>query len=150
MEVKENDFLEAEVIRVTRYGAVVRLQDGSPGFVHVSEIARAFVRDVADDLSAGDRILVKPLAPNRKAQTEFSFKQAGSVKLSGPVSLKPAAGERGSGLPLPSRRFFSGLPRKTPPQNFEDKLQRFMRTSEERQAELRRNLENKRGGRART
>lgn len=148
MGIETASIVEGEVVKVLKHGAFIRLPEGKRGFVHISEIAETFVNNVGDYLSEGDRILVKCLGQNRKDQMELSFKQAGGVKVKGEARQPapvPAGRETRPRLQHPVR-VFSGLPVKPTPQNFEDKLQMFMRTSEERQGELKRNIENKRGG----
>lgn len=146
--MEDKRVVEGEVVKVLKFGAFVKLPDGKQGFLHISEIAQAFVSDVGDFLAEGDRILVKILGVNRKEQLELSYKQAGCVKVKGEVKT-PAAVEARASRPRSGGRLFNGLPVKPAPQTFEEKLKLFMRHSEERQGEVRRNLENKRGGRSR-
>lgn len=64
------------VIRVLPYGALVRLDDGTLGLVHISEIDERFVHNVADYLAPEARVVVKVLACKEGGKYEFSIKQA--------------------------------------------------------------------------
>jgi S1 RNA binding domain protein len=64
------------VIRVLPYGALVRLDDGTLGLVHISEIDDHFVHNVADYVAPGARIVVKVLACKEGEKYEFSIKRA--------------------------------------------------------------------------
>ncbi|MGD8718964.1 MAG: 30S ribosomal protein S1 [Candidatus Zixiibacteriota bacterium] len=53
------EYVEGDVIRVTPYGAIVKLEDDIEGLLHISEIAGRRINRVEDVLDAGDRIKVK-------------------------------------------------------------------------------------------
>ena len=107
------------VQRITPYGAFVQLEDGKIGLVHISEIDRNYVRNVEDHLHLNDRVQAKVVA----------IKEDGKIDLSIKALQDPA--------PRIDRR--AG---RDP--EFEQKLKRFMRQSEERQVEFKRSVENKR------
>ncbi len=115
--------VEGTVARITSYGAFVDLADGRTGLVHISEIADTFVRDVREYLQEGQRIRVKVLGANARGKLELSLKQAVSPE------------ERAN--------------RQRHRTSFEEKLRAFLRESQERLTDLKRNTEAKRGGRRR-
>ncbi len=123
MSVEAGNIVEGTVVKITHYGAFVELPDGKSGLVHISEIADAYVKDVKDYLKEQERVRVKILGVNEKGKLDLSVKQA----------LSPE--ERASRVR--SRT------------SFEDKLKAFMKESEERLLDLKRNTEAKRGGRRR-
>ena len=111
--------MEGAVQRITPDGAFLQLQDGKMGLVHISEIDRNYVRNVEDHLHLNDRVQAKVVA----------IKEDGKIDLSIKALQDPA--------PRIDRR--SG---KDP--EFEQKLKRFLRQSEERQVDYKRSVENKR------
>ena len=127
------------VIRVTDYGAIVCLPGGNVGLVHISEIADTFVRDVRQYLSESDQVTVKVLGINNKGRYELSVKQCAATP--GLTERAPAA----VGAPAP--RFLDPPRTARPAATFEDRLSRFLKDSNERQLDLRRNIESKRGRR---
>jgi S1 RNA binding domain protein len=120
MAVETGTIVEGTVVKITPYGAFVELPDGRSGLVHIREIADVYVKDVHDYLKEQEKVKVKVLGLNERGKLDLSVKQA----------LSPE--ERA----LRSRSKTS----------FEDKLKAFMKESEERLLDLKRNTEAKRGG----
>jgi len=123
MSLEAGAVLEGVVVKITHYGAFVELPDGKSGLVHISEIADTYVKDVRDYLKEQERVKVKVLGYNDKGKLDLSVKQA----------LDPA--ERQARVRAKA--------------TFEEKLTKFMKESEERLLDLKRNTEAKRGGRRR-
>jgi S1 RNA binding domain protein len=123
MSVEPGTIVEGTVVKITSYGAFVELPDGKSGLVHISEIADTYVKDVKDYLKEQDRVRVKVLGLNEKGKLDLSIKQALS-----PEERAQRARQKAS---------------------FEEKLKAFMKESEERLLDLKRNTEAKRGGRRR-
>ena len=123
MGVEVGSIVEGTVVKITHYGAFVELPDGKSGLVHISEIADTYVKDVKDYLRERDTVRVKVLGVNEKGKLDLSVKQALS-----PEERAARARARTS---------------------FEEKLKAFMKESEERLLDLKRNTEAKRGGRRR-
>jgi len=121
MALEPGSIVDGTVVKITTYGAFVELPDGKSGLVHISEIADTYVKDVKDYLKEQDRVKVKVLGLNEKGKLDLSVKQA----------LTPE--ERAQRVRARA--------------SFEDKLKAFMRESEERLLDLKRNTEAKRGGR---
>ncbi len=123
MSLEAGSVLEGVVVKITHYGAFVELSDGKSGLVHISEIADTYVKDVHDYLKEQERVKVKVLGYNDKGKLDLSVKQA----------LEPS--ERQARVRAKA--------------TFEEKLSKFMKESEERLLDLKRNTEAKRGGRRR-
>ena len=104
--------------RITPYGAFLQLEGGKVGLVHISEIDRNYVRNVEDYLHVNDNVQAKVVA----------IKEDGKIDLSIKALQDPA--------PRQDRRD------RDP--EFEQKLKRFMRQSEERQVDFKRSVEHKR------
>ena len=110
---------EGTVQRITPYGAFIALEDGKVGLVHISEIDRNYVRNVEDYLHVNDRVSAKIVAIKEDGKIDLSIKA-----LQDP---QPSVHRQRGANP-----------------EFEQKLKRFMRQSEERQVDFRRATENKR------
>ena len=111
--------VDGTVTRITPYGAFLTLEGGKVGLVHISEIDRNYVKDVHEFLREGDQVTAKVL----------TIKEDGKIDLSIKALQDPQ--------PRLQRR------RGTDPE-FEQKLKRFMRQSEERQVDFKRSVEHKR------
>jgi S1 RNA binding domain protein len=120
MVVETGAIVEGTVVKITPYGAFVELPDGRSGLVHIREIADVYVKDVHDYLKEQEKVKVKVLGLNERGKLDLSVKQA----------LSPE--ERAA--------------RARAKVSFEDKLKAFMKESEERLLDLKRNTEAKRGG----
>jgi len=127
--------VEGQVTGTTSFGAFVRLDNGQDGLVHISEIANTYVNNVNDFVNNGDRIKVKVLGKNKKGKYDLSIKQTESNKM--PV-----------GRPSYGRKFPPGMKGKRPkppPNSFEDKIDQFLKRSEEKQLDVKRNIQGKQG-----
>jgi len=123
MSLEAGTIVEGTVVKITHYGAFVELPDGKSGLVHISEIADTYVKDVRDYLKEQDHVKVKVLGYNDKGKLDLSVKQA----------LDPS--ERQARIRAKA--------------SFDEKLAKFLKESEERLLDLKRNTEAKRGGRRR-
>ena len=120
--VEVGQVVEGTVSRIAPYGAFLSLATGETGLVHISEIDRNFVKDVREHLRENDKVTVKVIG----------IKEGGKIDL----SIKQAAPDWQPEAPRKSRS-------KDP--EFEAKLKKFMRQSEERLVDWRRQREAKRG-----
>lgn len=119
--------VEGVVRGITHFGAFIELPNGKTGLVHISEVANEFVRDVKDYLKENDKVQVKVLSYDEKGKIGLSIKQADP-------SYRPPAPAKKGGRRLPA--------------SFEDKLAKFMKDSDERLSDLKKNTDSRRGGRS--
>jgi len=119
--VAVGSIVEGTITGITNFGAFVLLPSGETGLVHISEIADTYVKDVADYLQENDKVMVKVLSYQGKNRIGLSIKQALS-----PSEKRAQQARRHS---------------------FEEKLARFIKDSDERLTDLRRNSDPRRGGR---
>jgi len=137
MSIEVGSVVEGVVTGITNFGAFVELPGGKVGLIHISEVADVYVRDVKDFLKEQDNVKVKVLSIDERGKIGLSIKQ-----------LQPP-----SPIPVPSP-----IPRRAPindnrrygkvnAPSFEDKLTKFLKDSDERLGDLKRNTESKRGGR---
>lgn len=125
MSIEVGSIVEGKVTGITNFGAFVELSNGKTGLVHISEVADAYVRDINDFLNEDETIKVKVISMS-DGKIGLSVKQ---------VNPRPAHDRRG-----PRRRASSSV-------DFEERLARFLKDSDERQQELKKSQDSKRGGR---
>lgn len=150
MEPQVGSILEGKVASITKFGAFVTLEGGKSGLVHISEIANTFVNDVHDFLQEGQPVKVLVLS-TEKGRINLSIKKAL------PPPERPASRGPRPGAPRPASHGTphtgaspKGAAQPLPPsgdQAFEDKLKRFLSSSEGKMADLNRGLDGKRGRR---
>lgn len=137
MALAVGSVVEGEVTGITNFGAFVQLPEGKVGLIHISEVSNVYVRDIHDFLKEKQKVTVKVVSIDDRGKIGLSLK-----------ALMPATPP-----PQPKRapeRRQEFVPQKAAaplPATFEDKLSRFLKDSDDRLLDLRRNTESKRGGR---
>ena len=134
MSIEIGSVVEGVVTGITNFGAFVELPGGKVGLIHISEVADVYVRDVKDFLKERDPVKVKVLSIDERGKIGLSIKQ-----LQAPKEV-PAQPYRRPHVNNNQRQRFAAP-------SFEDKLTKFLKDSDERLTDLKRNTESKRGGR---
>ncbi|AJQ29289.1 MULTISPECIES: S1 domain-containing RNA-binding protein [Pelosinus] len=137
MSIEVGSVVEGVVTGITNFGAFVELPGGKVGLIHISEVADVYVRDVKDFLKEQDTVKVKVLSVDERGKIGLSIKQLQ------PPSPSPAPSPIPRRAPANDNRRFG----KVNAPSFEDKLTKFLKDSDERLGDLKRNTESKRGGR---
>lgn len=129
MTLKTGSILEGTVVNITNFGAFVEV-DGKTGLVHISEVSDTYVKNIREHLKEQDKVKVKVISVDDNGKISLSIKQALPLK----KSVKPAEidwnGEKG----------------KVGGANFEDRLTKFMKESEERFQDLKKHQDSKARG----
>lgn len=134
MSLEVGAIVEGEVTGITNFGAFVQLPEGKVGLIHISEVSNVYVKDVHDFLKEKDKVKVKVLSIDERGKIGLSIKQLTPPPPAPPKPQRPVSQER-------------RVPKVAPPVSFEDKLSRFLKDSDDRLLDLKRNTESKRGGR---
>jgi S1 RNA binding domain protein len=147
MSIEVGSKLQGKVTGITNFGAFVELPGGSTGLVHISEVADNYVKDINDHLKVGDQVEVKVINVEKDGKIGLSIKKA----VDRPERPeRPARPERSESRPYSQRPRGGGRPndtRNARPENFETKMAKFLKDSEDRLSTLKRATESKRGGR---
>lgn len=130
MAIEVGSIVEGKVTGITNFGAFVELDEGVTGLVHISEIADAYVRDIRDYLEENQTVRVKVINVSN-GKIGLSIKQLHTDGVRDSRQSRRQGGRSG------------GRSRGS----FEEKLNRFLKDSEERLSSLSRNQDSKRGGR---
>jgi S1 RNA binding domain protein len=120
--------VEGKVTGISNFGAFIELPEGKVGLVHISQIAESYVTDITKHLRVGDMVKIRVLGVTVDGKYDLSIKQVGK-----PVWYqKPKKAK---------------LENATPPAgSFEDKITQFLKQSEEKLFDWKRNLEVKQLG----
>lgn len=129
MSIEVGSKLQGKVTGITNFGAFVELPEGSTGLVHISEVADNYVKDINEHLKVGDEVQVKVINVEKDGKIGLSIRKAKEQ----PPTQKPRHNK-----PSHNQR---------PKENFEQKMARFLKDSEDRLSSLKRHTESKRGGR---
>lgn len=114
------DTVEAEVFKITNFGAFVKLPNNKKGLIHISQVADAFVKDINSHLKVGDKVSARVLTISDN-KIDLTLKK-----------------ERPADTFHRETRGFKNS-------DFEDKIKYFLKRSNERQTDLRKNTESKIG-----
>ncbi|HHY24842.1 MAG TPA: S1 RNA-binding domain-containing protein [Clostridiaceae bacterium] len=124
--------IEGKVTGITNFGAFIRLPDGKIGLVHISEIADEFVKDINSYLKENQTVKAKIISVDEKGKISLSIKKANNsnqnIKSSRPEEIDWSKSDD-----------FEKM-------SFEDRLAKFLKDSDEKMLDLKKNFESKRGG----
>ncbi|HSI67687.1 MAG TPA: S1 domain-containing RNA-binding protein [Planococcus sp. (in: firmicutes)] len=134
MSIEVGSKLEGKVTGITNFGAFVQLPTGATGLVHISEVADNYVKDINEHLKVGEMVEVKVMNVEADGKIGLSIRKA---------KPQPAGGTERPQRSRPSNRSFE----RPPKENFETKMAKFLKESEENMTSLKRATESKRGGR---
>lgn len=134
MQLKVGDILEGKITGITNFGVFVDIGDGKSGMVHISEVARTYVNDIREHVKENDEVKVKVLSVSDDGKISLSIKKA----------LEPEKKPEGQGAkrerkpyqpPKPDNSF-TWAPKKSEPASFEEMMNRFKQTSDEKFSDL--------------
>lgn len=104
------DILTGSVEHIAAYGAFVRLESGQKAMIHISELSYNYVKKVEDVLEIGKTITAKIIKIDDKGRIDLSIK---AMQIKEPPKAPPRREE-----------------------DFEKKLSTFMKSSDEKIADL--------------
>ncbi|MDO4177702.1 MAG: S1 RNA-binding domain-containing protein [Phascolarctobacterium sp.] len=148
MAIEVGAIVEGEVTGITKFGAFVALPENKTGLIHISEVSNAYVKDVHDFLKEHDKVKVKVVSVDAKGKINLSIKQSETPEEK-KMESKTFRNQNEDGA---VKRPFDNNPRPQAakpmgPASFEDKLSKFLKDSDSRMLDLKRNTDCKRGGR---
>ncbi|MCR6108831.1 RNA-binding protein S1 [Bacillus sp. A301a_S52] len=135
MSIEVGSKCQGKVTGITNFGAFVELPSGRTGLVHISEVADSYVKDINEFLTVGDDVTVKVMNVEKDGKIGLSIRKAKAPEEGAKKAERPA------------RQSVKPRRKEHPSLSFEDKMNRFLKDSEERLSSLKRNTESKRGGR---
>ncbi|WP_456277132.1 S1 domain-containing RNA-binding protein [Bacillus sp. AK128] len=142
MSIEVGSKLQGKVTGITKFGAFIELPGGSTGLVHISEVADNYVKDINEHLKVGDEVEVKVINVEKDGKIGLSIKKA-KERPPQANSSRPSSSQR----PRNSNRQSGGYRDQREQETFEQKMNRFLKDSEDRLSTLKRHTESKRGGR---
>lgn len=145
MQLDVGKIYEGKVTGITKFGAFVEIDPETTGMVHISEVANTYVSEIKDHLTEGQQVKVKVLGVSEEGKISLSIKKALP-----PPPKKDQGKDRQGG----NRRSDGGNRKggekaavrepQTPEAAFEDMLNRFKASSDERMGDIKRNIDSKR------
>ncbi len=127
MQIAVGEIVEGKITGITNFGVFVDLGEGKSGMVHISEIALTYVNDIKEHVKMNDVVKMKVLNISEDGKISLSIKRAleqeRRERQPAPRSTRPAPFV-GFGQP------------KSEPASFEEMMNRFKQTSDEKFSDL--------------
>lgn len=130
MTLEAGSIIEGTVVNITNFGAFVEI-DGKTGLVHISEVSDTYVKNIRDHLKEKDKVRVKIISIDDNGKMSLSIKQAA---IHDKKSVKPSEIDWSKEKAKPAQG------------NFEDRLSKFLKDSEERFQDIKKHQDGKKGG----
>lgn len=144
-KIEAGSIVEGKVVRIKPFGAIVQLENGGQGLVHISQIANGFVQDINDHVSIGDTVKVKVMSVD-----EENRKIALSIRDALPRANRPQQGfkprEHKNNYELRGEKTSESSQSKEPVNDFEEKMKEWLKQSNERQAGINKRNNRRNGG----
>lgn len=125
---------EGKVVNITNFGAFVDI-NGQTGLVHISEVSNKYIKDIKEYLKDKTDVKVKVLSIDDSGKISLSLKQAEETFQSNTSNYKKNTDKR-------NNNFNS----KNNSSNFEDILSKYLKDSEERMQDFKKNQDSKQRG----
>lgn len=136
MELKVGDILEGKITTITSFGVFVDIGNGKSGMVHISEVAKNYVSDINEHVKVNDVVKVKVLTIGDDGKISLSIKRAL------PPEKKNENAPRREKKPVAVKQSidttYTWTPKKSEPASFEEMMNRFKQTSDEKFSDLKR------------
>lgn len=126
MQLTVGQIVEGKITGITNFGVFADIGEGKSGMVHISEVARTYVNDINEHVKIGDTVKMKVLNIGEDGKISLSIKRA----------LEPEKSserrERRPSQPPKIDGSYTWTPKKAEPQSFEEMMNRFKQTSDEK------------------
>lgn len=138
MEFKVGDIVEGKITAITSFGVFADIGDGKSGMVHISEVAKEYVNNISDHVKENDVVKMKILNIGEDGKISLSIKRAL------PPEKKQFSDngrrERKSSSPKHYEidSTYTWTPQKSEHASFEEMMNRFKQTSDEKFSDLKR------------
>lgn len=136
MELKVGDIVEGKITTITSFGVFADIGDGKSGMVHISEVAKNFVNDIKEHVKVNDVVKMKVLTIGDDGKISLSIKRALPPEKKvgdAPKRTAKVASEKNA---IDST--YTWTPKKSEPASFEEMMNRFKQTSDEKFSDLKR------------
>ncbi len=132
MQPKVGDLVEGKITGITKFGVFVEFGENQTGMVHISEVARTYVNEIRDFVKEGDTVKAKVLTVGDDGKISLSMKRAEED-----AGERPRKNNRNF-TPPKADNSFVWTAAKNEGGSFEDMMNKFKQTSDEKFSDLKR------------
>lgn len=142
MAVEIGSVVEGKVSGITNFGVFVDI-GGATGMVHISEVAKNYVKDLKDYVHIGQGVKVKVISVSPEGKIGLSMKQAEAPEQR--EERREKSQRRQSAPVQRGADSFEFRPKQQENLSFEDMMSRFKQSSDEKMSDLKKVIDTRRG-----
>jgi S1 RNA binding domain protein len=131
MQFEIGEIIEGKITGITKFGAFVELPEGKTGMVHISEVASTFVKEIRDYVKENQIVKVKVMSITDEGKISLSIKKAEVI-----AEKKPYVARSDN---------YVWSPKRNDSLSFEDMMNKFKQSSDEKLSDLKKYTDPKRG-----
>lgn len=131
MHFTAGEIIKGKVTGITNFGVFVDLGENKSGLVHISEVANSYVENINNILKIGDEVTAKILNIGDDGKISLSIKRALDTE------KKPKREKKVFSQPKPDNSY-TWTPKKQEPASFEEMMNQFKQSSDEKFSDLKR------------
>jgi len=147
MAVEIGAIVEGKVSGVTNFGVFVEIGDVT-GMVHISEVARNYVKDLKEYVRVGQAVMVKVISVSPEGKISVSMKQAEEPEQR-EERRRPQRRDREPAKVSRGADSFEFRPKQQESLSFEDMLSKFKQSSDEKLSGMKKSDGNRRTAQSR-
>lgn len=132
------EIVEGKITGITNFGIFADLGKGKSGMVHISEVSRTYVNDINELFKVGDVVKMKIMNITEEGKISLSIKRALEPEKHQDAPRKPREPRPPREAAKPAYNSYTWTPKKQEPASFEEMMNRFKQTSDEKFSDLKR------------
>lgn len=131
MQLTVGEIIEGKITGITNFGVFIDIGDGKSGMVHISELSNTYVTDINQIFKVGDTVKAKVITIADDGKIALSIKKAEEQPKKSFKERKTVTQPKPDGS-------YTWTPKKTEPASFEEMMNRFKQSSDEKFSDLKR------------
>ncbi len=132
------EIVEGKITGITNFGIFADLGKGKSGMVHISEVSRTYINDINELFKVGDVVKMKVMNVTEDGKISLSIKRALEPEKKPDAPKRPREARAPREAAKPAYNSYTWTPKKQEPASFEEMMNRFKQTSDEKFSDLKR------------
>lgn len=132
------EIVEGKITGITNFGIFADLGKGKSGMVHISEVSRTYINDINELFKVGDVVKMKVMNVTEDGKISLSIKRALEPEKKPDEPKRPREARAPRETAKPAYNSYTWTPKKQEPASFEEMMNRFKQTSDEKFSDLKR------------
>ena len=132
------EIVEGKITGITNFGIFADLGKGKSGMVHISEVSRTYINDINELFKVGDVVKMKVMNVTEDGKISLSIKRALEPEKKPDEPKRPREARATREAAKPAYNSYTWTPKKQEPASFEEMMNRFKQTSDEKFSDLKR------------